>query len=87
MVIIEMDDENWEHTFLEELTLPEGEADDDSQEIDEEDYEFDDGPVIPKLNTYKEAINSLEDMCQFLGHKGHGTEALSIGSVLIILLP
>jgi len=74
-----MDDENWENTFLEELTAAEGEAEDASQEMDEDD-EFDDSPVIPKLKTYKEAINSLEDVCQFLEHKGHGIEALSIGS-------
>ena len=74
-----MDDENWENTFLEELTAAEGEAEDASQEMDE-DNEFDDSPVIPKLKTYKEAINSLENVCQFLEHKGHGIEALSIGS-------
>ena len=77
-VCVEMDDENWENTFLEELTAAEGEAEDASQEVDEDD-EFDDGPVVPKLKTYKEAINSLEDVCQFLEHKGHGIEALSIG--------
>jgi len=32
------------------------------------------------LKTYKEAISFLEDICQFLEHKGHGIEALSIGS-------
>ena len=68
------------NTFLEELTAAEGETEDASQEMDEEDDEFDDGPVVPKLKTYKEAINSLEDVCQFLEHKGHGIEALSIGS-------
>ena len=78
-VCVEMDDENWENTFLEELTAAEGEAEDASQEMDEDD-EYDDGPVVPKLKTYKEAINSLEDVCQFLEHKGHGIEALSIGS-------
>ena len=46
----------------------------------DEDDEFDDSPVIPKLKTYKEAINSLEDVCQLLEHKGHGIEALSTGS-------
>jgi len=75
-----MIDENRENTFLEELTAVEGEAEDASQEMDEEDDEFDDSPVIPKLKTYKEAINSLEDVCQFLEHKGLGIEALSIGS-------
>ena len=60
-----MDDETWETTFLEELTAAEGEAEDASQEMDDE--EFDDVPVVPKLKTYKEAINSLDDVCQFLG--------------------
>ena len=66
-----MYDENWQNTFLEKLTAAEGEAEDASQEMDEEDDEFDDSPVIPKLKAYKEAINSLEDVCQFLEHKGH----------------
>jgi len=56
-----------------------GEAEDASQEMDEDDDEFDDSPVIPKLKTYKEAINSLEDVCQFWSRKGHGIEVLSIG--------
>lgn len=64
-VCVEMDDENWENTFLEELTAAEGEAEDASQEMDKND----DGPVVPK-----------EDVCQFLEHKGHEIEALSIGS-------
>ena len=65
-------------TFLEELTTAEGEAEDASQEVDEDD-EFDRGPVVPRLKSYKEAINSLEDVCQFWEHRGHGIEALSIG--------
>ena len=39
-VCVEMDDENWENTFLEELTAAEGEAEDASQEMDEEDDEY-----------------------------------------------
>ena len=46
-----MDDGNWENTFLEELTAAEGEAEGASQEMDEDD-EYD-GPVVPKLKTYK----------------------------------
>ena len=49
-----MDDENWVNTFLEELTAAEGEAEDASQEMDED--EFDDSPVIPKLKTYIDEI-------------------------------
>ena len=65
-VCIKMDDENWETTFLEELTAAEGEPGDASQEMDD-DEEFDDVPVVPKLKTYKEAINFLADVCQSLG--------------------
>ena len=69
----------WEDTFLRQLTATEDEAEDASQEKDEDD-KIEDGPVVPRLKTYKEAINSLEDVCQFLEHRGHGIEALSIGS-------
>ena len=47
-----MDDENWKNTFLKELTAAKGEDEDASQEVDEDD-ELDDGPVVPKLKTYK----------------------------------
>ena len=71
-VCVEMDDENWDHTFIEELAAAEGEAEDSSQEVDEDD-EFDDGPVVPRLKSYKEAI--MENVCQ-LKKRGHGIEAL-----------
>ena len=45
-VCAEMDNENWEKTFFDELS--EREADVASQEMDEDD-ELDDGPVVPKL--------------------------------------
>ena len=48
-VCVEMDDENWEKTFFDELS--ESEADVASQEMDEDDDELDDGPVVPKLKT------------------------------------
>jgi len=44
----------------------------------DEDDEFDDSPVIPNLKTYKEAMNSLEDVCQFLEHKGHGIDRIVV---------
>ena len=53
-----MDNENWKNIFLEELTAAEGEAEDASQEMDEDD-EFDDGPGVPKLKSYRKVINSL----------------------------
>ena len=74
-----MDDENWEESFLEELTAGD-KSEDASQETNEEEELDDDGPVLPKLKTYKEAINSLEDVYHFLEDKGHTIEALSIGA-------
>lgn len=35
-----------------------------------------------KLKTYKEAIIALEEVSRFLECKGHGDEALSIGSTI-----
>ena len=78
-VCVEMDNENWNETFLEELTATDG-HEDTSQEMDEDQELDDDGPVLPKLKTYKGAINSLEDVYLFLEHKGHGIEALSVGT-------
>ena len=79
-VCVEMDDENWEETFLEELTAAADKPEDASQEMDEDEELDDNGPVLPKLKTYKEAINSLEDVYRFLEDKGHGMEALSVGA-------
>ena len=41
-----------------------------------------------KGKTYKEAIIYLEDVCQFLEYKGHGREAITVGSSIdqIVLL-
>ena len=36
--------------------------------------------VAPKIKTYKEAIVALEDVVQFLQHKGNTEEALSLGA-------
>jgi len=84
-VCVEMHDENWENTFLEELTAAEGEAEDASQEMDEDD-EFDDSPIIPKLKTYKEAINSLEDVCHFWSTKDMELKTCPLVCLSIILL-
>ena len=88
-VCVEMDDENWENTFLEELTAKawaKNETEDASQEMDKEDDEFDDDPVVPKLKTYKEAINSLEDDCQFWSTKDMELKPCPLVSLSIILL-
>ena len=76
-VCVEMDDDNWDTAFLEEL------GEDQSEEIDRiESDEEDDQEEPPKLKSYKEAIVSLEEVSRFLEFKGHGVEAMSIGSVI-----
>ena len=79
-----MDDVKWKTTFLEELTDDKHKCTSSTSgsgvEMNEEDGDLDESPVVPKLRTYKEAINALEDVSQFLEHKGHGSEALLIGS-------
>ena len=79
-VCIEMDDDNWDTTFLEEL------GDDQSEEVsarksdDEDDTADQEEPS--KLKSYKEAIVALEEVSRFLELKGHGDEVLSIDSTI-----
>ncbi len=52
-------------------------------EVDDEEDECDETAiVVPKLKTYKEIINVLEDVSQFLEFKGQTGEALSVGSFI-----
>ena len=72
---MEMDDDNWEAAFLEELE--EHQQVEDCGQVDGESDAEDDSTAnteepLPKLKTYKE-------VSQFLEYKGHGDEALSIG--------
>ena len=36
----------------------------------------------PKIKSYEEAINALEDISRFLEYKGHGQETLHVGSFI-----
>ena len=84
-VCMEIDDDNWEAAFLEELEEHQqvedcGQVDGDSD--DEDDSTANTEEPFPKLKTYKEAITSWEEVSRFLEYKGHGDEALSIGSTI-----
>ena len=75
----EMDDENWEDAFLEDLcrepvegTMQDEEDDEDSDEI----------VLAPKINTYKEVNEYLEEVQHFLESRGHAMEAFKIGSIM-----
>ena len=80
-VCVEMDDDNWNITFIEELGNDQEDCGDVDRDSDDEDSADQEEP-IPKLKTYKEAITALEDVSQFLEYKGHGDEALSVGSII-----
>ena len=55
-----MGNENWEETFLKELTEDEVES---AMEVDDEEDECDEAAIIvPKLKTYKETIDVLQDV-------------------------
>ncbi len=73
----EMDDDNWEDTFIEDLcgesTVDMGTQDED----DEDEIEY-----IPKIKDYKELNEYLEEVQHFLQNRGHAMEAFKIGSVI-----
>ena len=76
-VAVEMDDDNWDTRFLEEL----GKDQDSREEVaiidrdsDDED-DTADQEELSKLKNYKEAVVALEEVSRFLELRGHGEEA------------
>ena len=67
-VCMELDNDSWEADFLKQLGQEEQEVAD--EEEDEED-EMDAQPPPPKLHNFKEAVQSLEDVQQFLETRGY----------------
>ena len=67
-ICMEMDDDNWETVFFEELGESQEVDGDGDAEI--EDDNDDHKESIPKLKSYKEAITALE-VSYFLEYKGH----------------
>lgn len=81
-VCVEMEGNDWQSTFLDELTdNPEQEEDevDSDCEIEADSAAQD---VVPKIKSYKEAITTLEDVVQFLQQKGNTEAAMSLGSTI-----
>ena len=79
-VCVEMDGDNWQSAFLDELINDPGQSEDEDS-----DYEMEDdsaGQDVPRIKSYKEAIMALEDVAQFLQHKGNTEEAMSLGSTI-----
>ena len=69
-VCVEMDGDDWQSTFFDELTNNPGQEEDDSEEDSD------------CIKSYKEAIENLEDIVLFLQHKGNTKEAMSLGTTI-----
>ena len=65
LCVVDMDDEQWDKNFLDSL-MEEVEP----VTVNEEEEEFNVPPPVPKLQNYKEAIQSLEDVKIFLEDRG-----------------
>ena len=77
----ELDSDKWEADFLEGLGQEEEEEVGDEEE-DEREEEMDVEPPPPKLKSFREAIECLEDVQQFLESKGCIEHSLGIGSTI-----
>ena len=85
-VCIEMDDNSWEDTFLATLS-GQSSADNRDEELavdeqDESEDDMEDTQVLPKLKSFREAIQSLEDVRCFLQSRGCTSEAISTGTMI-----
>ena len=77
-------DDTWMTDFLDEIVpRDKGEWLDKDQEEDEEDEEEDvsSKSVQPKLATFKEVIQSLEDVSAFSDHRGYTSEATQVSHI------
>ncbi len=72
-------DDDWNTSFLEQLDDQEDEEDDDGED---ETSAPSPPPPSPKLKTYKEAINVLEDVSHFLEQRGHTKETIELGTTI-----
>ena len=77
-VCMQLDSDSWEADFLEQVGQEEQEVADEDE--DEGDDEMDVEPPPPKIQNFKEAVQSLEDVEKFLESRGYIEEALRIGS-------
>ena len=78
-VCMELDNDSWEADFLKQLGQEEQEVGDEEEDGEDE---MDAHPPPPKLHNFKEAVQSLEDVQQFLQSRGYIEEALRIGSAI-----
>ena len=75
-----MDDDQWDASFLDSLT--EEEEPMSLTDGEEEEEEFNVPPPAPKLQSFKEAIQSLDDIKVFLEDRGHFEQASTAAALL-----
>ena len=78
-VCVDMADEEWDKNFLDSLTE---EAEPMTGDGEEEEEDFNAPPPVPKLKSFKEAIQSMEDVKIFLEHHGYFEQASTASSLL-----
>ena len=81
-VCLELDTDSWEADFLDQLGEDEEVTDEEVTNEEEEDELLDVQPPPPKIKNFKEAVQSLEDVQQFLEGLGNLEGALEIGSAV-----
>ena len=72
----DLDTDMWDATFMSELVVGDGQED-VSEEVSEDGMAI---PPVPAINSFKEAMKSLEDVQQFLESRGQMEEANVLGS-------
>ena len=77
-VCMELDNDSWEADFFKQLGQEKQKVADEKEDREDE---MDSQPLSPKLPTFKEAVQSLENVQQFLESRGY-IEALRIGSAI-----
>lgn len=73
-----MDDDQWDASFLDNLT----EEEEPVTQSNGEEEEFNVPPPTPKLQSFKEAIQSLDDIKVFLEDHGHYEQASTAAALL-----
>ena len=68
----DLDNDTWDANFLSQLGQQVEESEDDQENNESP-------PPLLKIQSFKEAIKSLEDVQQFLESRGHTEEAISVG--------
>ena len=81
-VCVEMDGDNWQSAFLDELINDPGQDEDEEDSDCEMEDDSAGQDVVSRIKSYKEAIMALEDVAQFLQHKENTEEAMSLGSTI-----